>query len=550
MDKQNKESLIHEYAKKIHGFAYGKAKNYHDAEDLSSEIIATLLGERIAFEGIENPDAYIYRICCYTWSNFIRRKNREALPGDEIFFTLSSGEDVESELIEREENKRLIEILRREIMYLNRIRREITVMYYYENKSGDEISKALGIPASTVRWHMRETKEILKERIEMKENNSIYQPVRLIVGHNGWVTDYDMNGLASDLIMQNICIICREKPLTIEEIARTLGIASAYLEDKINKLLYMDYIKQVGKNKYQTNFFINYPELMAEVKKFQYENVMRLVPLVYEGAVAYAKAIRENGLIACGEFSENTLVAAMAMVVTNCFVEEIARVKRESLKLFWQRPKRKDGSEHFVGAVLPGEPPDWVKTDPEFSDFFENSNGCGVKTRVFRNSCETLQYDQNLFGGWRVFDNDEVSKMFRIIELSMSDEEIISEYDKEAIAVMTEKGYVRTEKGRPVVLVPVLKSALTNEFGLKALGTQLKELDARMEELIAPCLEFNKKLKKLIPDYLDENERNYQLANHNGYSSQNIMHMLFKKGYLEMPTEEEKKCILTLIQLK
>ncbi|MNL88258.1 RNA polymerase sigma factor [compost metagenome] len=59
-------------------------------------------------------------------------------------------------------------------MYLSKMKRDITEMFYYENKSGDEVSKSLGIPASTVRWHLSQVKIDLKEKIEMTEQNGIY----------------------------------------------------------------------------------------------------------------------------------------------------------------------------------------------------------------------------------------------------------------------------------------------------------------------------------------------------------------------------------------
>ncbi len=60
------ESIVLEYVNKIYGFAYSKTKNTHNAEDLSQEILIQLLDKRTSFDRIENMDAYIYRICCYT----------------------------------------------------------------------------------------------------------------------------------------------------------------------------------------------------------------------------------------------------------------------------------------------------------------------------------------------------------------------------------------------------------------------------------------------------------------------------------------------------
>lgn len=123
-------------------------------------------------KGIENTDAYIYRICCYSWSKYLRKCKPvwEALNNTSAFDYMENVGGIEQGLIQHE----LSEKLRQEIMYLSKTKRDITEMFYYENKGGDEVSKSLGIPASTVRWHLSQVKIDLKERIEMTEQNGIY----------------------------------------------------------------------------------------------------------------------------------------------------------------------------------------------------------------------------------------------------------------------------------------------------------------------------------------------------------------------------------------
>lgn len=298
------ESIIYEYAKKIFGFAYSKIKNYHDAEDLSQDIILQLCDKRIDFTAIENVDAYIFRICSYTWSNYYRKNKPMWNTHDNVseLDFLQDDENIEESYIQNE----LYEKLRREVMFLSKTRRDITVMFYYENKSGEEISKALGIPSSTVRWHIRETKNILKERVEMTKQTDIYNPVKLIVGHSGSVINYDMYGLASDIIMQNICWICRERALATEEIARTIGVAAVYLEDKIEKLLYMDYIKTAGRNRYQTNFFICDLDYAIRAAEFKYENAQKVAVPIFN--MLKDRILKANKLLTFdGEFNEDFL---------------------------------------------------------------------------------------------------------------------------------------------------------------------------------------------------------------------------------------------------
>lgn len=45
--------------------------------------------------------------------------------------------------------------------------------------------------------------------------------------------------------------------------------------------------------------------------------------------------------------------------------------------------------------------------------------------------------------------------MIRVNEIVESNE-VPNDFDKEAIAIMCDKGYVKVENGKPVILVPVL----------------------------------------------------------------------------------------------
>ena len=71
------ENIVLKYAKQIFGFAYAKTHNSYDAEDLSQEILLQILNKQTDFSDVENMDAYIYRICCYTWSNYLRKNKPE-----------------------------------------------------------------------------------------------------------------------------------------------------------------------------------------------------------------------------------------------------------------------------------------------------------------------------------------------------------------------------------------------------------------------------------------------------------------------------------------
>ena len=540
------KDIIEKYAKKIYGFAFSKTRDYNDAQDLSQEVLLALFDKTTKLSQIENMDAYIYRICCYTWMNFYRKdiQKRKNLENASVLEFVADETDIEEEYIKKE----LHEKLRQEIMYLSKMKREVTIMFYYENKTSKEISEILNIPDSSVRWYLGESKKALKERIEMTEQG-IYKPVKISIGHNGWTTDYDMFGLRSDVLMQNICYLCYRQPHTTEEIARTLGVAAVYLEDKIDKLLHMDYLKPVGKNKYQTTFFIMEDKFYFESKKFMYKFADKISVPLYNLTVAAKDELKKSGAL-LGEYNDNFLMWSLLMLTINNAVHYINELVSKKKGLNYIYPKRKDGSEHFVSATMvTGEAVNIE--DKDYKDFFLKCEGCGVKTRT-SDKLNSLQYDIGFFGqGWRDFDDIELNQLSRVADIIEKDE-MPNEYDKHAIANLVKKGYVRVENEKPIILIPYLKHqehpTLFKYYDKEQFFEKIKkELD--INEVINMCCEHIDNVRKLIPSFLDETESNQILCNSftNQYS---FLWNLWKKGYLQTPLEDEIKRLCTFVNEK
>ncbi len=545
---ENKDKLISKYSKKIYGFAYSKTHNCHDAEDLSSEIVVQLLSGKVDFDSIDNKDAYIYRICCYTWSKFLRKNKRNwDMIGSGTLPDFADYTDIEQSYLDEELYLRL----RHEVMYLGRTRREIMIKYYFDNMSISEISKILNIPESTVKWHMRETKSILKERIEMKNESGIYQPIGLSVGHSGRVSNVSMHGLQNDKLIQNICWLCSKKALTIDEIARTMGVASVYLEDKIVTLLYMNYLKEIGGKKYLTTFHIRDMEWCRLCREFSYYNLKSIaIPALNISKDLLPKLRADKNLK--GEFNDGILLYAILMKVINRLVFIVSGAVNNEFSLPNTVPKRKDGSEHWVAASLNFDIA-LLEEPQEIVDFFVNGSGYGMKTRSWSN-LYSLQYDQSDFGDWREFNNTELKKLERVADI-IDIGEAPNSYDLEIISDLCRDGYVKAEAGKPIILIPFFDRAdvgyyrIFEEF-FESLGS-LEAIDERYgADLVGyknKIVEHRKKMLKLVPKHLDENERNGVLACYSDLNGQEIMHYLYYNGYLYNPTEDEKKRICTLV---
>jgi hypothetical protein len=72
----------------------------------------------------------------------------------------------------------------------------------------------------------------------------------------------------NDAMAQQIFAVCREKSVTIQEIADEIGVAPLYFEDKLNYLLENKFLKETSKGKYITDFIILPQQIMTD---FNYE---------------------------------------------------------------------------------------------------------------------------------------------------------------------------------------------------------------------------------------------------------------------------------------
>lgn len=527
------ETLITKYAKKIYGFAYAKTNNYHDAQDLSQNILLALCSIDFTEKDISDMDGYIYRICAYSWSNFVRKNKpiweglgymdeMEAMPGESSF---------EDEII----NQELYTRLRREIAYLSENKRKIMLMFYYENMSGKEISEKLGIPASTVRWYIGESKKILKERFQM--NDTIYTPKKLTVYFNGNSNDGTLAGLRDDLLVQNICIVCAKKARTIEEMAERLCMSAAFIENKLGPLLHMNYIEKIGTNKYKTTFFIQDTDYFTAKKRFEFTHIPRIAKAIYEAVDRHFGKIQEIGFIGC-DLNKNFLMWAFTTMAAHDYVS------RSSMPCKAQPPMRGDGSQHWIDASWQIDEIFKAQDtmDAEFAEYIMYSDGMAGK----HNGNDKIMMQQ--FDPPAVCKNrsewmlPEYSNLQRVHDIIVSKLEP-SEHDKDIIAMLAQKGYVSVKDGVPTIMIPYFTADEYKAFRKIMDENILADVENEVgTELMKDYAQY---IEKFIPDYLPDAEKEFLVSRF--YQPNAYSYLLMKQGLLVKPSEDEAKRICTVV---
>lgn len=533
------ESLIFEYARKIFGFAYSKTKNYHNAQDLSQDIICELCKIKITEENIDNLNAYIYRVCCNTWSNYLRKNHRQwaALNNAPALDLLESEEDFETDCIQKE----LMQKLRQEIMYLGKIRRDCIVQYYYENKSSEEIAKILSIPASTVRWYLYQTKLDLKERMELLEQLDFYKPVMLSSQRNGWGR-FDPCGLGNDLLTQNILWVCHGKALSIEEIARTLGVAAVYLEDKIEQLLYFDYLKKTPAGKYQTAFFIPDENYQLADRKFHYEKTMPIALQLYN-VVRKALPELKTACPQLSEFNENFLRWSMLTLVIMDTIHEADCLCIEQRNLQHGAPLHKNGNKYWATASI--RMSDILENHRELSDDF--TEFCTISygnqlTMPKADNMTGLKFTIGFLDGVNNLGTKELTALRRVSQI-IKNRETPNLFDQEAIDELKKKQLISENNGGLQILIPYFTAEQINK--VKEILKKHADKEVNMQEILGIYNEYIDTMNKHIPKWVDSNERNHLLTSYGPPIT--IYYLLMKNGYLQTPSEDEKKRLCTLV---
>ncbi len=554
MDISNK--TIEEFSKKIYGFAYDKTRDCYKAEDLAHDIIIVLLS--LKKRDISNMDGYIYTVCCYTWANYLKKdcKNRRNLPIDEM--ELSDGSSVENET----ENKVIMERMCREISRLSKNHRNVTVMFYFNNLSCEEISERLGMNPSTVRWYLGQSRKKIREGIDMNENLS-YVPVSMYCGHDGWSNDMHMHGLNNNILVQNIVYACYGEPVTVEEISRKLNVAAAYLEFYIDDLVYMDYLKKKG-NKYQTNFYIRDKAAALAADKYNYENIGSAAEKIFGELKARFGDIIGIGFMGCELNKEyllwNFFADCARYVFNKGLYSEYPKTNPKYKNL--ETPLRKDGTRHWVCAMLKNCRDNYP--DKKIEEFGRISHGNGIKTREAAmdfndfvqcsvgNGCGKTRNSSNVFSiqfdywqnaNWREFNGEELLMLARIREIILSGETPNS-YDISIISKMAEQGYVKVENEIPSLLVPFMTDEERKAY------EKIRE-DIRIAVGIKTVTDYydgyGKMMDKIIPDFLDEDIRQYH--KYSAWGTWAAIAWVRLNGLIKEPDETEQKAAMTMLWL-
>ncbi len=310
----------------LYRYAYRETGDDWTAEELVQETAVIACRN---WDKLQNKDA----VHAWIWGilkNLIRRSHqpqRELPTETEELVRICDGVGVSYETPETIALRKWeISRVREAVAYLAKLYREVTVAYYLEEKDYDTISQELSIPVSSVKWRLHRSRIQLKEEIcQMEFMEKSYRKAQpLCINMGGTVAHWDPATGAYDnadkalegLLAQNICQVAYEKPLTVTEIASSLGVAADYVEDALEKLCATGCITQKS-NTYQTAFPIwsaaENELVYGETYRLASDGVGALVDMLY----GLEPEIRRVGFYGCDRPFERLTLMLMSWLTYN-----------------------------------------------------------------------------------------------------------------------------------------------------------------------------------------------------------------------------------------
>lgn len=293
------DEQIEEYSLALLKWAYGKTGSHAAAEDLAQEVWVQLYQAIRRAQTSENailqPERYLWKVARYVWCRHLRGTvycfhpafvDEQDLPAEET--------DHSRQHADAEEHAFFLQKLRRGLMELNRLQREIMIRFYMEQQPQKQIAVELGVTVLTVKWHLYDTRQRLKEDL-MENNEFVYRPRKMLTSIAGRVENFDtINGIQFSLSRQNICLACYRKAQSAESLSRMLGIPQEYVENDVQWLVDRELLEKCG-TMYRTAFLIESRQEAQEKHAVYLKLKTELSDVIVQELLAAEEKIRAIG---------------------------------------------------------------------------------------------------------------------------------------------------------------------------------------------------------------------------------------------------------------
>ena len=507
--------------------ATSKCNSQADAEDLVGDTMLAAFSYMQKGGIIEHPKTWLAHTLSYKHNDNLRKKYRVPVT---VYLedSIDIIEDEDEEYLSTEDAAKV----RKELNCLANITREVLIRYYYGNQSVADIAEGLGIPEGTVKSRLSAGRNQVKKGLETMETKENYLPGRLNLsfgGSDGFKGE-PISLVVGDLIAQNLLILAYDKPITISELAKAIGIPAAYIEPIVAKLVDGELMVRMDSGKVYSDFIISKAQDILEKFELQKNFAHKRFDTIWSIVEKMSDKISKMDFVKNMDAEERIKLDRYAVLKALQDFQYFGTNKIQAPKF----PKRKDGGWWFANAIAF----DAGYNTKEYMDASEYCIHGGHRTSKVVSIGQTkrirlYEFDTTLWdsphrygGAYELYFKYIIPLLWSIYEgISLETSDIPNEFIS-YIPTLEELGVIGHTENKLCVKIPVLKKAEYDEI-CAVIKDATEEIKATVGD---EFMTFIASLKTPIPKHLTSVPELFRYMEATAYFVMSIVREAYDKG--------------------
>jgi len=451
-----------EFLNKLYGFAYVRCSSSHEAEDLCSDILVSIISSVRKNPEIRDINAFIWTIAHRVYADYCRLRTKEkdvrvTESYSDTAYTVPN--DPINDLLENEDEKYHLKRILHEIAFLSKIYRDVMVMYYLDGIKTSEIAARLNISETTVKQRLFHARSKIRKEVEKMSVSYTLKPIDIKFIGTGNPLGNDPRTTAERVLSKNLLYLCRNTALSIEQISEQLNVPVPYIEDETEILCRgangtYGLLRRLDNGKYISNFILlnasEYNRATAVYKNILDEFCSRLSGYINDNRdriMSFPFLNKQDDI----RFITWSLIYRMAWCLDGAVNERL---------------KKTLGGKGFVEREFSTVGLAVRQNESAFMGFYgcddtTAENLCGYSLISFCNIYGP-RIQKHFHCGHNISTDPQLMLVVRAVE--GIDINTLSENDKEIAAKAIENGYIKKDGNRLVPKIPVIDGRDVESF--------------------------------------------------------------------------------------
>ena len=507
--------------------AASKCNSQTDAEELVADTMLAAFAYIHRGGVIKHPKTWLTNTLYHKHNDSLRKKYRSPITVclDE---STEITEDEDKEYFTSEEASKV----RKELNHLSFITREVLVHFYFGNQSVSDIADGLGLPEGTVKSRLSAGRNQMKKGLENMETKENYLPGTMWLSFGGadGLRREPLSLVERDLIAQNLLILAYDKPITLSDLSKAIGIPAAYIEPIIKKLVDGELMIQMDGGKVYTDFLITKPQNRLDNFKPQLDFAHRHFDTIWEIIERMSDKISKMHFVKEMGNEEKIKLDRYAVLKALQDFQFFGTGKIESPKF----PNRKDGGRWYAHATV-------IDAGYNMKEYNESSSymihgghrtseslEVGRAKRVRFHEFDTPLFDatKRYYGAYELYFKHITNLLWCIYDgVTFEKSDIPNEFIA-YIPKLVEFGLMGYTEGNLTLKIPVLKQVEYHEL-LIAISNATDEMKKTVGEDLSG---FVSSMKTTIPKHLTSVPELFKYSDATNYLVMAVVREAYSKG--------------------